>query len=534
MSAFGLACIALLAVALTCDVADDAAWIGDGPGLTFDEPFNVEVGVYLVQAYRQAGVAVLHPATLTEIYGHPSYNPDHPPLGRWLLGLSEAILHAQHPYKVDQNRYIVSYARVGSACAFALTIFIVTLFTSHWSGQLAGLFAGGSLLLTPRLFAHAHIASLESATNLVFVAFILYLAHWWSEKEQLRWQDGLWPGVLIGLALLTKMHAIFLPPIFVLWALWNWRMNAVLPILCAGVTSFAVFFVGWPWLWIDPVGHLIEYFARSTERSIVYCYYLGERYADRDVPWHYPWVMFVVTTPLFYLITGAVGLCSRVGKDQLRMLSTRSGQLLLLSLLFPLFVFTLPITRYDGVRLFLMAWPFFAIFTGLGTARLVQWLHKKWGRVAVVSFVALFMTPLYSLISLHPVQLSYYSELVGGLRGAQRLGMEPTYWGDAVTPNFLKDACEHLPEGATLEVAPVLHRLQLEFMRRNSWLRHRPDLELRAYDDARNDLSPNVLVIRRHADPWASLTPPPEGTEVLAQEQRSGVVLSELLQLPVP
>jgi hypothetical protein len=36
-----------------------------------------------------------------------------------------------------------------------------------------------------------------------------------------------------------------------------------------------------------------------------------------------------------------------------------------------------------------------------------------------------------------PVPLSYYSPLVGGLPGAARLGMEPTYYWDALTGDAL-------------------------------------------------------------------------------------------------
>ena len=32
------------------------------------------------------------------------------------------------------------------------------------------------------------------------------------------------------------------------------------------------------------------------------------------------------------------------------------------------------------------------------------------------------------------MQLSYYNALIGGLSGAARAGMEPTYYWDAVTP----------------------------------------------------------------------------------------------------
>jgi hypothetical protein len=35
---------------------------------------------------------------------------------------------------------------------------------------------------------------------------------------------------------------------------------------------------------------------------------------------------------------------------------------------------------------------------------------------------------LLSIVRIHPYELSYYSELVGGLPGATRLGLETTFW----------------------------------------------------------------------------------------------------------
>ena len=40
---------------------------------------------------------------------------------------------------------------------------------------------------------------------------------------------------------------------------------------------------------------------------------------------------------------------------------------------------------------------------------------------------------------MHPFGLSYYNELVGGLPGAERLGLELTYWNDPVDQLLLDE-----------------------------------------------------------------------------------------------
>ena len=51
--------------------------------------------------------------------------------------------------------------------------------------------------------------------------------------------------------------------------------------------------------------------------------------------------------------------------------------------------------------------------------------------IFVVVAVALLIPGMVACGRYYPYCLSYYSEVIGGLRGAARLGMEVTYWGDA-------------------------------------------------------------------------------------------------------
>ena len=528
-----LALLALLSVVYTVDVADEIPFGVDGPGLTFDESFNVETGVLLISQFKQQGLAALHPSTLSEIYQHPGYNPDHPPLARLLLGIANEIGFLVSGDEVPPHGYKISYARVASAFLFAATVFLISVFSSHWYGRYTGCFAGLALIIMPRVFAHAHFASLETAMSLMFALPLIWIADDWGRRARLPWHVGVVPGILLGLALLTKMQAVFLPPIIGVWALMIWRWRAILPLTVVYLVAFAVFFVGWPWLWSDPLTHLQQYFARTTERSTLYCYYLGERFADRDVPWHYPLLMLTITTPLTYVLAGLFGAFAVEEKTQLRWVKTRRGSLILFSVLFTLFAFSLPgIANYDGIRLFLVVTPLLAIVIGYGFASILEAMGTRNFPVALLGVLLALLFPIYNSINLHPCQLSYYTQAVGGLSEADRLGFEKTYWGDSVTPDFLRKAMSHMPEGATLDVAPVLHPLQLEFLRRGSGLLYRPDLKLRAYDDQKNTDIKYVLVIRRQADPWSSLSPPPEGTVVLERTVRDGIILTELLELP--
>jgi len=56
----------------------------------------------------------------------------------------------------------------------------------------------------------------------------------------------------------------------------------------------------------------------------------------------------------------------------------------------------------------------------------------------------------------HPFGLSYYNLLVGGLPGAERLGLELTYWGDAVDGVLLDRLARVAGPGQTAALAPTL------------------------------------------------------------------------------
>src|SRR5690349_7855671 len=81
-----IALAALLAVVLTLDAAGDYPKLFEGPGVTLDESFNVQMGVYQWNALWTYNLALLHPESVREVFGVSHYNPDHPPLGRLWLG----------------------------------------------------------------------------------------------------------------------------------------------------------------------------------------------------------------------------------------------------------------------------------------------------------------------------------------------------------------------------------------------------------------------------------------------------------------
>ncbi|MCH5373065.1 MAG: glycosyltransferase family 39 protein, partial [Planctomycetes bacterium] len=457
------------------------------------------------------------------------------------LGFSHDLAAAVVPLKPNPVPWSLAHARFGSVTAYALTILLVGWVASRWYSPGAGICSSLALLVMPRAFAHAHLAALETITNLTWTIAALAVAAWWTGDKPPSRRIALFSGFLWGLAMLTKIQGVLLMVPVGLWGLTYWRHRAIVPGMLFGVAGALTLFLFWPWLWINPSEHLQEYLGRTTNRSINKVYYLGETYidhADPDVPelagypvipWHFPLVMFAVTTPLGILIFGLIGLTGR--HDGKRW--DGPLQVVFACLLFPIALFSLPgVAVYDGVRLFLVSLPLWAIVAGRGAALAWNWLADKAGWFGQFIWLTVFLAmPAVSMYALQPCQLSYYNMGVGSLRGAAGLGFEPTYWGDSIHRDFQKEVVAAIPAGSRVGVVPVLHQFQISDLESQSHIFRDHGLSLVPYDPTMSDPPPYVLTFYRKADHSQQLTDVLDQSELVVSYAPQGVKLAALYRL---
>jgi len=133
--------------------------------------------------------------------------------------------------------------------------------------------------------------------------------------------------------------------------------------------------------------------------------------------------------------------------------------LVLLNVALVLGAFSTPwLPCYDGVRLLLPAFPFLAILAGVGAQVGWEWAARRWRRRRRVPRVLaglLILGHLGSVALIHPYELSYYNGLVGGLWGAEKLGLETTYWHDVVDGKVMAWLNRHCPVGSRIAFYPV-------------------------------------------------------------------------------
>jgi len=407
-----------LAVALT--IADY--------GICWDERFYYWAGLANAAWLRHPSLANVDAAFSFALHQHP-------PLAPLLGGVARYLLHKRlglmGPLTAFRWRNLV----------FALALFYsLFCFVRDAWGWKVGLLSSLFVLVLPRLFVESHLATVDYAVAAMSVAVAWAF---WRGLANTRWMA--FAAGLMGLALLTKINAVFLHALILCWFVARFRQRLFAPgaeariggrrerealllrLVMLAAIPWVVFVLGWPWLWVDPVRRIPKYFITHLAHRPVPVHYLGQTYIEP--PWHYPFVLTVVTIPLLLL------LCLAVALVRLRRLPNCSAAVFLLAnALAPLAVIAfLTPCKYDGVRLFLAAFPFLGALAALGAAELFRLARRI--RVHVlfaVLFVLLFIVSVWrSVVAYHPYQLAYYNELVGGAKGAAARGFEADYWGSS-------------------------------------------------------------------------------------------------------
>jgi hypothetical protein len=499
-----------------------------GPGLTCDEYYYAALGKSLVQSARDQGWRFFSAANIDRNFSAARM---HPPLGRWLLGLTHAIFD---PRPNATEAVWIPGARLAPATVFSWAVFLVGMVIGRQYGAWPALAASVVLALSPRAFAHAHFAALDTLAAVSALTAILGV-YWAARAEEIRWWRFALAGVLWGLALLTKINGFLLFAPIVLWLVVRLRLRAVIPVCVWFVAGGATFFLGWPWLWNAPWPRLVEFLATATARQSLSNFYEGQAWRDIDTPWHYPWVMTGVTLPLGILALGLVGLFWPPTDTTGR----RLPLLVIFNLVAALLPFSLPgVAVYDGARLFLIVYPLWAMLAGLGVARLRQlcdhtsWMCLRRSQVDI-AIATLLLAQCVGVVIYHPFQTSYYNLLVGGLRGAERLGFEVNYWGDAVDHRLLARTAQ------VADVRPVFFAPNLALWQAPSVGASSPELvERRVELSAWNPLEQKpesladrlILVYHRRADQqqWQPLV---QGATILAENARRGVWVARLYRL---
>jgi 4-amino-4-deoxy-L-arabinose transferase-like glycosyltransferase len=350
-------------------------------------------------------------------------------------------------------------ARLGTMIAFSLAAGFVFAFLARRWGPWPGLVGAGAWALHPHLFGLGHYATYDALLSSLWLGAILAFARavepldpeaapGTPPRSRPRWGWAVAFGVLTGWAAGTKLTGWFLPLPMLAWTALTLNRRGVPALLVGGIAAALTLYVFTPPFWVNPLDGLWRFFASNLTRHEtipIKTLFLGQIYETpkESLPPYNTLAWTFMVTPVGFLALSLAGLARSVRRWR----TEPFGALVLIHWLFLLALRAMPHTPgHDGVRQFLPAFGGLALMAGYGSASALERLGR-WARPALA---AALVEGLASVAVMMPVPLSYYSPLVGGLPGAARLGMEPTYYWDALTDGALARIDAATPPGRTV------------------------------------------------------------------------------------
>ncbi len=390
------------------------------------------------------------------IDSHFATNHEHPPLMKLLFGLSHDWLYEQNKWFTQPG---ISY-RLPSMVMAAIAVAVLVQWGTRAISRTAGIVAGLSFALLPRIFHHAHLACFDVPVACMCVSS----AYLWSralETGKLRWSLAL--GLVYGLTLATKHNAWLLPPAFFLHGVcvksatflkssWLKRLRLLMPAASLLILGPLVLYALWPWLWFDTKERLMYWVQFHLKHEYYNMEFLGFTYWKPPMPRSYALVMTLATVPLttlvLFLIGGFYGtrdvlftLIARLRAQLKDDFASKNASDVLLWIIC-LFIFYSPWLSTDtpifgGTKHWFSAYPFLCLFAARGfeavrralpiALRARPFASSRW--LPCVSVALVLLPGLVTVKDMGPWGLSEYMPIVGGAPGAATLGLNRTFWG---------------------------------------------------------------------------------------------------------
>ena len=450
-----------------------------------------------VSLFSQEGIAESWKST-TVVEGHPGGYLIVIALGRTLANVTNALTPDFLPKLSPKTSW-----RLGPILMMSLALGILFSAVRKHFDTTAALFSVVAVLFVPRVFAHAHFATCD---GILMAAWLLAVATFPmprgedQSRKRIILPAIIW-GLCLGLTLSAKFTGWAILGVcglwFGAWKLWVgiWKKmftdrknksqapnpkpqttihNPQSTIFALCVALF-VFYALNPPLWHRPISGLADFLYLNMHRGQfnISILFWGQMYhLEKPLPWYNTLVWVAITFPMLLFIMLPFGVHRMFSRtkalphstdDELQVARTNRvhfSWLIVLNAMVLLVVRAIPGTPpHDGVRLFVVAFPFLAVIAGIGMS--VIW-RLRWGDIfqhtekakavqsTLIGRLVVIMVLVVcggNLVSYAPQWLSFYNAVIGGVNGAARNGFEPTYYWDAFDAEVIavlnKNTTEH-------------------------------------------------------------------------------------------
>ncbi|MDD5254546.1 MAG: glycosyltransferase family 39 protein [Candidatus Omnitrophica bacterium] len=457
-------CVGFFAVSF---LAAGFVLIGDY-GLFFDDPENFGIGHKYLHFYRSGHLDIQDSLPEIESHGAAYYNEflKSTPFGIWPLA---NILSAFTCEGFFQKARLLGPVAAHHAIAPLLTALFGVLFYYYgrrlW-GRGVSICSWLLLLTLPRFFGEA-LSNIKDAPLTAFFGIALLAWGYWQRRGRLR--DFYTAVFFAACALATKFDAALLFALFGFLGLMQGkrffaRLRGLRWHLAAGLLGAGIFIIFlFPPLWAP--GDSRQWFFSGMG---LYLLKVGLR---PWITWNlYAPIQFFLTAPVLFFFFTLLGLLGLKVVSRRR----RYTDILLASwFLLPILRHCLPYANhYDGIRHFLYVLPAAAVISVLGARRAAKFIALRMRRLRVKWFYlllcAMLLENIWGIAATHPYERTYFSPLVGGLRGAQDLRVPYSF--DQWLASFREMAAwldKNAQPGSRVWVYPRLEHLRYQLTRRD-------------------------------------------------------------------
>lgn len=417
------------------------------------------------------------------------YNHEHPSL----MKTASAVMWLLHSrFGIFQSDSLAF--RFAGMLSAGLLLWLIYIFATRLYGRRVGLVAALGFAFIPRIFYHAHLHAFD-VPIVLFMTLVVYC--YWRSLTRPHW--AIYTALAFGLALATKHNSWMLPIVLLVHWLWMrssyrddhapWHKRYPLALLAMIFVSPLVFVALWPWLWHDTLSRIGSYIAFHTHHAqhhgVINIAYFGKNLFRPPFPIEFPFVLTAFTLPATFVALCLCGILLRFPYVVPRWLASRLGWLsretadhtardvlVLGCFLAPLVLIALPSTpKFGGTKHWFPAYPFMAIYFALGVSYISvkfsecsERANKFWKRAVSFAPAVLCLSPsVAETVHSHPMALSHYTMLAGGVRGAATHGMNRQFWG-YTTGSAVDFLVSKLPKGGKVWIgdttAGAWHMLQ--------------------------------------------------------------------------
>jgi hypothetical protein len=373
----------------------------------------------------------------------------------WLSGAAlwgwyglQSLLGLNPPTPLETEGYAffdrVTVAVVPLALVVALGIIwgwylLRRLFGSRPFGRRVAWVAAVLWAIDPFYLVNSKALHLDATLSTLMVLSALWMLVYLRER---RWRYLILSAILGGLAILTKISAVFLFPFWGLCVLVDWLpsihgfrslfsnlWSLVSRVLLWLLIAAAVFFVLWPALWVQPAASfdwvinegILLHKDDVRDQPLFYRGTLGVQ--DPGPGFYLDTILFRTTfLTLPFVVVGLLALWCRQREERL--------SLLLLVSFAAFFFIQMSLSGWKDGRYLL---PIFLTFDILAACGLVWWA----GRLPLKSLVqmgvvgGLLVVQAVVVFSHHPYYGTHYNALLGGQRAAERV-FPLAEWGEGL------------------------------------------------------------------------------------------------------